>query len=396
MSGTAFEDYLKKQPLEVMFVIFATALFLIILAMIIWWNDDDLSSHLRNIILLVGVIGGAYGIFLASERQKTFSRQIDNAQEQLFNERLGRGAKLLAHDNVTMRRAGIRVLSDLGSASSVKQAELIVHIIHDYLTKHTQNDNDISPSKSYMDIENGYNEKNLMIEVISSLIAQHGLGYNNFSFRDLNLSHLSFDNAIMNSADFSESKFESAKFNYTKLSDTDFGKAQLHRTNFYCAELIRANFVYAKLSNTDFTGANLKYAKFEDQEELSDVRFTGAKLYSCDFRGANLMHAKFSGAKMNGLDCSCANFLFVIGLQQEQVDTIIFQEGFNPMQIDSKLTLPASRAYSYEDNVNNPNIKRFIKSDAPWSEQLVDEWVEKEIAEAEEENRRKTSPTSIL
>ena len=39
------------------------------LAVLYFWNVDN-PEYLRNIILLMGVVGGAYGILLASERQK--------------------------------------------------------------------------------------------------------------------------------------------------------------------------------------------------------------------------------------------------------------------------------------------------------------------------------------
>ncbi|MGC6475391.1 MAG: hypothetical protein ACON41_01965, partial [Parvibaculales bacterium] len=55
------------------------------------------------------------------------------------------------------------------------------------------------------------------------------------------------------------------------------------------------------------------------------------------------------------------------------------------------LTLPTDRVYEWFDKDGSGSKRRyFVKSDKPWSEQNVDEWVRKEIAaEVAEETKPK-------
>ena len=79
-----------------------------------------------------------YGLVQATARQNTFSKQVDTQIEQsktaniqLFNDRLGRGVELLANDDMTLRKAGIRVLKDLAaSVDVVNQKNIIANKLH--------------------------------------------------------------------------------------------------------------------------------------------------------------------------------------------------------------------------------------------------------------------------
>lgn len=117
------EVLLKNHVLHSVFALLGFGLIVFIIL------PEKSSEAIRNLILLMGVLGGAYGIFLASIRQKTFSEQIDTAQKQLFNERLGRGVEALGHGSIEMHSIGIIVLRDLTLSCSPEQRLLIGDIL---------------------------------------------------------------------------------------------------------------------------------------------------------------------------------------------------------------------------------------------------------------------------
>ena len=56
------------------------------------------------------------------------------------------------------------------------------------------------------------------------------------------------------------------------------------------------------------------------------------------------------------------------GLTQKQFEQIIYEQGKPPLNIPDELTLPKDRAYI----VGEDGKRYFVKSDKPWSEQLID------------------------
>lgn len=84
------------------------------------------SEIVKITVFALGGLGAIYGLIISN-------RRANNAHEQLFNERLGRGVELLAHEKMTMRVAGVRVLDDLTKSSSREQITLIVQLMHDFV-----------------------------------------------------------------------------------------------------------------------------------------------------------------------------------------------------------------------------------------------------------------------
>lgn len=93
-------------------------------------------------------------------------------------------------------------------------------------------------------------------------------------------------------------------------------------------------------------------------------------------------------------NCCDASFEGVRNLLQLQIKTIIFGEGHEPYHLPRNLQLPTTRRYQVEVTKDGKRVRRFIKSDAPWSEQLVDEWVKKEIAEIEKQEAKFPNATA--
>ena len=62
-------------------------------------TKPDSLDIFKLILLIIGGLIAIYTLILADERQEKFSEQADNAQAQLFNDRLGRGVELLANES---------------------------------------------------------------------------------------------------------------------------------------------------------------------------------------------------------------------------------------------------------------------------------------------------------
>ena len=195
-------------------------------------EKEDLEFA-RVLILAMGALGGAYGLILATIRSVKFSDQVKTGQEQLFNEQLGRGAELLANGEIVMRQTGIRVLEDLAettinqglSKENIKQAQLIMRIIHDFVHADTNtplkgNEDPgarIEKGKENLDIALGiktlaslYNESGRLVE-LEELV----------QFRNCRLEGVNFTDANLQGADFWGARLQGALFYNAKLEWAD-------------------------------------------------------------------------------------------------------------------------------------------------------------------------------
>ena len=103
-------------------------------------DTKDSLDLTRNAILLLGVLGGGYGLYIAAMRQKTFSKQIKTQIEQaatahahLFNEQLGQGVEFMTNNNGAIRRAGLRILRNLAKNTEQDKEKLIMDMVNDFV-----------------------------------------------------------------------------------------------------------------------------------------------------------------------------------------------------------------------------------------------------------------------
>ena len=94
-------------------------------------QTKGLTEFIQTFIFTLGGLGGGYGLILATRRQKVLEEQTKQGQDQLFNDRLGRGAEMLGHESMAVRVAGIKVLEDLALTSDNK--DIIYQIIDKFL-----------------------------------------------------------------------------------------------------------------------------------------------------------------------------------------------------------------------------------------------------------------------
>ena len=288
-----------------------------------WWQTTgffaeksagDQSSQL--LILTLGAIGAACGLILAALRSAKFSKQVDTGQKQLFNEQLGRGAELLANDEMVMRQTGIRVLGNLAERTigEPEQVKLIMQIIHDFVHAKTRSP---SEDKETLDIEIGIRTLGFLYNKSGRLAKLEEL----VQFLGYHLERLNFTDA--------------------QLQGVDFLAAELQESYFFRARLQGANLEDAQLQGVDFLSAELQWADCT----ANDFSYT-----------ENLTEAQVKG------------MVFEVNRPPR------LPEGLQNF-LDPKCCYELKE----DPNNKSIHYRRFVESDAEWSGKRVDEWVNEYI-----------------
>ena len=247
-------------------------------------NAVSAGDLLRSFILLLGVIGGGYGLYLSVKRQKTFSDQVQVQVDQSFNDRLGRGVKLLANENTAICCAGVQILKDLVDNANDRQKSIIAKIIYDFFRDKTKIEydetgyyNDRVKGKTTQDLQDAIDILiNLPLNIRQKLRAN---GESQLDFQHLNFNHLSLRCKKLEQVDFSHSrfsgtnffideiknaKFDSAEFMLFKFTDIKFTNVEFINTEFVHGSFVNARFKGVKFTHTKLIEANLNNVSFED------------------------------------------------------------------------------------------------------------------------------------
>ena len=363
------------------------------------------------LIVTLGAIGAACGLILAARRSAKFSeqveigqKQVETGQKQLFNEQLGRAAELLTKEEKPMRRASIRILEGLAettinqglSKENIKQAQLIMRIIHDFVHADTspplKDDEDletrIEKGKEKLDIALGirtlvslYNESGKPDD-FKELVQFRSCRLEGLIFTDAELQGVDFIDAQLQGANFIDAQLQGAQFMYAQLQGAHFNRAQLQGVNFIGAKLERANFRGAELQGANFMGAKLERANFRGTE-LEWVDFTEAELERANFIGAKLQKVNFIGANLEWVDCTDADFSGAENLKKEQVGVMIFDTKFFPkLPKGVKDDLDPKRGYEWKkDSDDKSNRRYFVQPDVNAKESEKWEWSGKSVDE---------------
>ena len=377
-------------------------------------EEFDLIEYIKTTLIGLGGLGGLYGLVLGAKR-------TNNAQTQLFNERMGRGLELLANEQVTLRVAGVRLLDNLAKSANHDEAELVVDILRDYINTKAKIKKD--KKGEIMPKTPEPREHRADIELCVHVIGKHAIDYEHkwldsldlrgldFSYTDLSkvkLIGVNMTNTNLERINLAKAKLKNITLKGTNLSGANLAKAHLHSANLIeanlqrailketClhqanlreanllladmtkAELLRATLTKATLLSANMTEAHLAQTNLKGAE-LFGANLTKSNLWKANLTKANLYKAKLTGAYLWGADLKGANLrdanltevnLTDANLTQEQFNQIIFKEHNPPQNIPDGLTLPEDRAY-----VKTSDGKRvFIKSDKPWSEKNLDDY----------------------
>mgnify|MGYP001246003152 CR=1 FL=1 len=374
----------------------------------LWPEQANNIELLRILILALAGLGGFYGLILATRRQEKFERQVDNAQAQLFNDRLGRGVELLSNEKMTMRSAGVRILEDLSTTASQKQTGLIVDILMDFLNSNAAHKSRSAPTRIIIPGPSAANHTNrderIDIENCFNSILKLKAEEIYVSNLDLRFLHLRFDSAKPVELDVRNSNLSSAYMELTGKGKLVLGSCNIcnilfFNENFYSTDILicygyRASFSeLEKIKESNFQFSQLPRANFM-KITFENVSFFHCKLDGAEFLDTTFHDVSFTSANLIAADFSGADFDGVQDLTQAQLNGIIYNKDKPPINLPNGLTLPTERAYFYNKE-RRPTIgMTFVPSDdKTLSGRLVGEVVDELLAEQDNAYSESLPPT---
>ena len=382
-------------------------------------NDISAGDLLRSSILLLGVLGGAYGLYLSAKRQEKFSKQVDvqTAQmqvqaDQSFNDRLGRGVELLADEkNVVMRCAGLQVLEDLVDNADDRQRAIVLDIIYNFFRDNAKvnMEDGAEPrfrtrKKTTQDLQDALDilinlslndcEKLLPKRLVAARLNFGNLDFSYLDFSGKTLESVNFSKAIMDEANFSYATIKNVVFWSTTIKNVDFGYAKIENSEFGTNDEIYmplVGFPKSIISDCDFSNTGFSKTSFCNMHienadfinvYIKDIKFFGVKFLKGIFLGGDRIDISsdydlphFVCTEINDVDFNFVNnvdasrfFYLCYHLDSKKVG---IRSGGKDISIDD------SRKYK-----TSPWSGVFIKSDKKdWSRQPVQEWIAVECAQ---------------
>lgn len=369
-----------------------------------WWGVTNFEERigagdlLRSLILCIGGIGGAYGLHLATKRQKTFSEQVQVQVNQDFNDRLGRGVELLANKDVSMRSAGISVLEDLANNASEAQKSIVANIIYDFFCDKMaiKSGDDYNKAHSVEDRQDLQNALDFLVGLPSyerEKSLQKRIINGRLDLRKLKFIHLHFTNKLLENIDFSQSYFYESEFKNDTIMNVSFYDAKIRSSIFGMEHIaysltsivpnippkkiiLGCDFGNTEFSNTDFYNMNIESTNF------SHIQFFEGDFHDVEFLGGLFCFKSNMGISSDldlpcfiGTDLADSDFNFSYDLDPNK----FFKFCYAPIDEQGNILdfIGESRAYEFVDFMRIV----FVESDKLWSGQPVEEWVTVEKAQ---------------
>lgn len=188
-----------------------------------------------------------------------------------------------------------------------------------------------------------------------------------FRWRSVLASDADFSAAWVDNVDFHVCDFTYSGFYEAHLNEAEFTACNLTSTQFNNSELSFGKFSDCTLKHTRFLNAIMDQVRFYSNEPLEYIKFVGAKLRGGYLTDIEFVNCIFTSADLTLADFTASHLTHGI-IQREQVNTIIYDENAPPRNLPDELIAPEDRAYI----VGEDGKRRFVKSDKPWSEQLID------------------------
>ena len=407
-------------------LILAGILFVNVL-LILCGKSGELYENVRNLILSMGGVGAAIGLWFGTQRQKTFeeqvqalvrqvevqsrqmkvqAKQVELQSEQVqrevdknFDDRLGRNVELLKNENVIMRNIGIRGLVDLVNSANKEQksdlADIIYNFFCDRLRIHDNDDvgENRQDAQNRQDVQNALNFLiNLSVDERTELLSNRFV-VDKLDFRHLDFSHLSFTSQTLENIDFSESKFNPTTFKHgATIENVKFSGAEIEKVEFSGVEIKNSHFAFTKIAHSrfiscfiggeesTFTNVTIEKAHFSSStmtcEQFDLVKFIGGT-----FAQGTIIGGTFKQDTIKVL--STANLPYFIGADLSGThlyfDDGIYLANFLHLcyysESEHLSKMDATRKYEFTHGMSI-----FVKSDEAWSEQPAKEWVAVEVA----------------
>ncbi len=312
----------------------------------IWIYGDDWSGEAtRSIVLTLGAIGGAYGLFLASRRLDKFSKHVEIEQKQaetaeanLFNDRLSRAVVGLSNnESLGARNAALRLLKNLAEdlPEGARNHDLVCEIIHGFICNRAmmppRDKNNELPSLTETPEQRA--DIGTAIIILFALVPVKKRG-GRYSLDKLDLRQLDLSWAELKGANLSGVNLQGANLSEAGLQGADLFHAELQSAVLPGAKLQGADLSEAKLQGADLFHAELQGADLSGAElqgaDLSGARLEGAGLFYTHLeraflRDAHLKGATLTGAYLEGADLSYCDLEAVKNLTQGQINQIVFE-----------------------------------------------------------------------
>lgn len=319
------------------------------------YNEMNLEGiaavdFLRTAVLTIGALGGGYGLILATRRQKVLEeqteqgqKQIQQGQDQLFNDRLGRGAEMLGHESMAVRVAGIKVLEDLALTSGNK--DIIYQIIDKFLHVGAilQQDAEGKILRSVGEIP-----KMNRHDIFAS--AEAMIRIVRLSKKTTKFHYLDLDQFTISIGKNERIRILSSQSNhYNSLIISSNLSAQFSRAN-----LEATSFSFSNLTASAFRNSNLKYANFENTN-LSGV----------SFENSNLDNTYFSV-----VDCTATNFNGAQNFHKNNFNLVFYMDGKAPHHLPKNYDLSEIHAYVWVKR-NGRDYRKLLNANGSLSDHDV-------------------------
>ena len=388
------------------FLIFVGGVIMLILAGILlhealsmWWDGSELKNSydlLRVLILSIGGVGAAIALWFSRERLDTFLAQLQVQIDQDFNDRLGRGVKLLADENVVIRSAGVRALVDLADNANDEQKPLVANIIYDFFhekirIRRGNNDKRLEEEVG-QDMQNALDFLiNLSLDERDKLLPQRLTG-GRLDFHNLDFSYLDFINKNLKKIDFSGSRFceitlergaiiEDVKFSDAKIASATFTEIEIRDSAFVNGEIMGITFSQLTIKNSNFSSAKI------EQTSFFDVKIVGSEFNDAQFIGGRFAGNVTLSSRDNLPKFICTEFFYTGFDSPDEINSDdIFELCYYHKDVQITFNLNKNRGY-----ISTLGMKVFVESDKPWSGQPVEARIALEIAEWKFEQTKETS-----
>ncbi len=392
-------------------------LVLVVYTSSVWWHNSNLEDNhenLRNLIYASGGVGVIIGLLIATQRQKTFSDQVQVQIDQSFNEKLGRGVELLAKEDTSTRSAGIHVLKDLFNNANEEQKPIIANIIYDFFHEKTRirrgkNGKPLSSKlakESRQDVQAALDyltglplderDKLLQSRLINS--GRFGGRFDDdgqivngiLDFSNLDFGYLEFKSKIIERISFNKSYFNNTAFG---MRYTDASKHTIASGRIPNSTIRSCFFAFAQIKNTVFYEMVIEHSFFyENDIDFESVTFHRVVFLEKTFLLKN--DNKIPSVPLDTLipftpvrrilplfmfmDIGEKNFNFVDDFEPK----VFFRSCYYPKNQRLSSKMDASR--EYEERGHGDKFFVIPEEDSEkksWSGQPVDKWVAVEVAE---------------
>ena len=371
--------FVQRWRSEVVFIFLAAAVlasaFIPFVREIWLYGDEWTGEATRSIVLTLGGLGALYGLILAARRVQvnekqaaTAAQNATTAEKNLFNDRLGRAASLLAEEKLVMRVMGVDIL-EATAKDSTPESDAHNFVLRNLLSfVQSQELPEIEEGKDPREVRRQkFTDVERAIKVLGEITPPDAR--NKIDLSSLDLRYLHLQQANLNGAFLWDAKLQGAD-----LQKANLQRSYLQRVNLQRADLQEVKLQRAHLPESKLKSANLIHAK------LQGADLQKANLQRAELRFANLQGAYLSYVNLQGADLSATDLQDVKGLTQEKLDSIIYQ---HPLKnLPAGLQVPPDRAYEWLDKDGSGSKRRyFVPSDKPWSEKNVEEWAAEELRE---------------